>query len=184
MMKSMKLKLMVFLSVLLLVGINVTESAAQVSDLKLQPMQNGFSGVFTTDNNENLFVIYQSSTSDYSISRIQDSEEKILAEAVRDKDVVSVTLKDIKLDFYSDKEKRKQRKEISGSEKQKLKKYKLSKEFASVRKLIANLIKEYANEREKIKGFVAIAMVLGDGPGAPDDSQAKANCSSPKLVQI
>lgn len=27
-------------------------------------------------------------------------------------------------------------------------------------------------------------MVLGDGPGAPEELQSKANCSSPKLVQM
>ena len=27
-------------------------------------------------------------------------------------------------------------------------------------------------------------MILGDGPGAPEELQSKANCSSPKLVQM
>lgn len=182
----MKLKLMMLLSVLmLLVGLNTTDSIAQVSELKLQTRQNGFSGVFTTEENKKLLVEYQSSTSDSFISRIQTSDGQTLAEAVRDKDVITVTVKDVSLNFYLDKEKRKQRPETSEEDKQKLKKYKLSKEFAPVRKLIAELIRQYAgSEKEQLKGFVIMSMVLGDGPGAPDASQAKANCSSPKLVQM
>ncbi len=180
-------KLAMFLLMLtLLAGLNVIEAAAQTSELKLQSKQNGFTGEHTSGNTK-LFVKYQAVTADSTISRIQNSNKQTLVESIREKDVITVKINDVTITYYMDAKNPEKSKasELSDADTQKLRKFSLSEESASVRKLIAELIRQKAGtEVGQLKGFVTIAMILGDGPGAPEELQSNANCKSPKLIQM
>jgi hypothetical protein len=101
--------------------------------------------------------------------------------------IVTVKITDVTVTFRLDKENPENSKasELSKADIAKLKKFSLSEESAPIRKLIAELIKQKANaEVGQLKGFVAIVMVIGDGPGTPENLQSKTNCNSPKLIQM
>lgn len=182
-----KLKLMPLLSILvLLTVVNAIETAAQTSELKLQSAQNGFTGEYTSGNTK-LFVEYQAPTTDSSVSRIQNSDRQTLAETIRDKDTVTVKITDVTIAYYIGKGNldNVRSPELSEAETQKLEAFSLSEQSAHIRKLIVELIKQKASaDSVQLKGFVVIAMFLGDGPGAPEELQSKTNCNSPKLVQM
>lgn len=98
-----KLKFATFLLVLmLLAGLNAIEVAAQTSELKLQSKRNGFTGEHISGNAK-VFVEFQAPATDSTVSRIQNSNKQTIVEAVRDKDVVRVKVKDVTLAFYLDK---------------------------------------------------------------------------------
>lgn len=182
-----KLKLVMVLLVLMLsAGLTAIEAIAQTSELKLQSKQNEFTGEYTAGNTK-LFVELRASADDSTISRIQNYNKQTLVESIREKEVVTVKINDVTITYYMNaKNPEKSRaSELSDADAQKLKKFSLSEESAYVRKLIAELIKQKAGtEVGQLKGFVTIAMILGDGPGAPEELQSKANCSSPKLIQM
>lgn len=182
-MRKVTLRLLLF--VLMMLTVNSFESAAQVVELKLQSTPDGFFGEYKEEGTTLFTELYTSN--DYSVSRIQTSDKQTIVESVRDKNIVTVKISDTTLTFYIDQEALEGKKttSLSESDEQNLEGFSTSKKSAPVRRLIAELIKQRAtNEAERLKGFVVIAMVLGDGPGAPDNLQAKANCKSPKLVQM
>lgn len=159
--------------------LSCTESMAQAR-LKSQEEPNGFSGVYVS-NGKQLSIKF-SQAGDYSLSRIETADKHTVAESVRNNKVITLTLADVNLTFYLD---GRGSAELSKSDEEKLEIFRLSSESADVRKLIAELIvQRAATDASRLKGFVTIAMVLGDGPGAPEKSQAKANCNATKLVQV
>lgn len=167
-------------------GVNATNSMAQDTKLKLNSIPNGFSGEYQSGD-ARLLVESHSPAPDYTLSRIKTPEKRILAETIRNKEVVTVTLSDVTLTFHLDKESRAEKKSarLSTLDEEKLERFGLSEESAAVRKLIAELIVRRADvDPASIKGFIVIAMVLGDGPGTKDIAQAKANCDAPRLVQM
>jgi len=84
-----------------LAGLNVIEAAAQTSELKLQSKQNGFTGEHISGNKK-LFVKFQASAADSTISRIQNSNKQTLVESIREKDVVTVKINDVTITYYMD----------------------------------------------------------------------------------
>lgn len=177
---------MVLLMLMLLVGFNSINTVAQTPELNIRSVKNGLRGEYKSGNKK-LFVEHRVPTTDFSVSRIQNSNKQTIVETVFDKNVVTVKVKDVTLVFHLDKKNYENSKisELSEADVEKLRKFSLSEESAPIRKLIAELIKQKTGtEVGQLKGFVTIAMILGDGPGAPEELQSKANCSSPKLVQM
>lgn len=163
-----------------------TNSMAQDEKLKLKSVPNGFSGEYDSSD-ARLLVDSHSPADDYTLSRIRTPDKRILAESIRNKDVVMVTLSDVTLTFHLDKKSRAEKKsaKLPTPDEEKLERFALSEESAAVRKLIAELIVQRASaDPSSIKGFVVIAMVLGDGPGTPNNLQARASCDRPRLVQM
>lgn len=173
-------------SVLCLLLFISTQAAAQTSELKIQSQQNGFSGEYVSGSAK-LFVEYQVLAKDSNISRIKNSENKTLIECIRNKDIVTVSIVDVKLTFYIDKQSIESNKsvELSEADKLKLEEFRVSEDSAFIRRLIAELIQQSKTVQiDRLKGFAIASMVLGDGPGVPESFEAKANCKSPKLVQM
>lgn len=184
-MGTQKLALPLF-ALMLLAGLNVIEISAQTSELKLLSGQNGFSGEYASGNTK-LFVDYQFlPMMDRSVSRIQNLSGKSVVESTREQNVIEVKIADVSIIFKMDEKnpERSKPSELSRADTQKLKEFRLSNESAHVRTLIGEFIKRKAEiGTGRLKGFLTIAMVLGDGPGVPDRLQSKVNCSSSKLIQ-
>jgi hypothetical protein len=179
---TMKLRSMILLQVLVSMTILfVTETTAQTSGLKLQNTTDGYSGEFVTGSTK-VMLEHRVTGADSFTSRIEDSEKRTIVECIRTKDAITVTIKEVHFIFFTDKSAREKNPPIlSETDQTKFATFVKSEESAVIRRLITELITQKV---VGLKGFVAIAMVLGDGPGMPENLQSNANCKSPKLVQM
>ncbi len=177
--KQIAFSILVFVIFLL----TATTSKAQNSSLRIQTTLHGFSGLFTTEDNRQIFFEFRLQSPKSFSSRIETLAGQLLAETVLNNDVVTVTLKDVNLPVYLDPTRRKQRPPLSMEDRQRLRDYQQSDQFVPVRQLITELILREQISRQQLKGFVAISMILGDRSGPPNSSQAKRVCPMPNATQ-
>jgi len=153
------------LSMLIFTYLSVINAGAQT--LSSENTQNGFTGEYGTGTSK-LLVEFQVLAQDSTVSRVKDSGGKTFVESTRQGNVITVKIKDVIQTIQMDQSQPENGSvsELSESDLQKLETFRLSPESENVRKLIIELIKQKGNtHKEQLKGFMVMAVVMGDGPG-------------------
>lgn len=181
-----KLNISILLLVLmLLVGLTATETTAQ---LTLEDTETGFTGEYESGA-PTLLVEYDAESAESTVSKITNSSNQTIVESLREDNVVTVTIDGITITITMDSDDPEDStiSSLSPMHAIALEAFRTSEGSGPVRELIIELLKQKSSEPTELRGFYVIAMILGDGPGAPaedDSEEAKTNCSDPKLVQM
>lgn len=157
---------------------------AKLGDVNLRPVLDGFRGEYNAGKQE-LLIEPWGSNSELLVSRILNSTGQIIVEAVQVPGSVTVRVTEVTLTITMNRTDpgKSTASELSEWDRRKLEEFSRSDASAAVREVLASIIRQKSRDRRaQIMGFLMIAMVLGDGPGAPDVQQSSRRCISPKFV--
>lgn len=175
MFKSFSFLLVVVLAVFVTGGLTF----AQVSPFKLDVIQDGFAGEYSTKDLR--LSVDHRATADSSVSQIKNAEGQVIAESLIEKNIVTITIGDVALNFNLNQGQPTQNRvsALSESDTKKLAAFLGSEASAPIRIVLAELFKQKDRLTHRtLQGFLAMAMVVGEGPGAPPPVQAKVTCRS------
>lgn len=174
----------VLLGCLILIVLIAGQVIGQVGEVNLKPVLDGFNGEYLTGN-QKLIIEYRVSNSKLSVSRILNSSGQTIVEAVQVPGSVTVRVTHVTFTIYMNQTDpgNKNDSDLSEGDRRKLEQFSRSDASRVVREVLASIIRQKApNGKDQLFGFLTIAMLLGDGPGAPDVQQSKVRCSPPKLI--
>lgn len=156
----------------------------QGGEVTLHPTPDGFKGEFGTGK-QKLLIEHRNSNLKHLVSRIIDSTERTIVEAVQMPGSVIVRVIDVTVTISVDQREpgKSVVSELSELDRRNLEEFIRSDASAPIREILASIIRQKGPDgRPQHLGFLAIAMLLGDGPGAPDIQQSKRSCNAPKMV--
>lgn len=171
----------IFLSIILGCLLCVGQITAQGPTLTLNNTQNRFTGEYGTGSSK-LFVEYQLTSANSSISRIKNSANQTLVESTRDNEIVLVKIAGVTLTVTMNKDNPDAStiSEPTADEVQKLESFRVSAESENVRGLILELVKQKTGaEAAQIRGFIVIAATMGEGPNTQAKAPVISNPKSP-----
>jgi hypothetical protein len=154
------------LAVLVATFLTGIQTRAQISPFKMDVNPDGFSGEYSSQDLQ-LFVEFRSSSADSSVSRIKNSDGKVIAESLLVNKIVTIKIEDVVLTFNLNRGEPDPSRvsSLSDSDTKKLEAFLGSERSAPIRILLAELFKQKDRLAPRaLQGFLAIAMVLGDGP--------------------
>lgn len=160
------------------------ELAAQVGDIKLKRVQDGIKGEYLVGP-QKLLIEHRDSNSEHLVSRILDSTGQIVVAAIQVPGSVTVMVTDVTLTITVNRlePEKSTVSELSEGDRRRLEEFSRSDASIAVREVLANILQQNDPDQGALRmGFLVIAMVLGDGPGAPNVQQSARRCRTPKRV--
>ena len=142
---------------------NPSTAQVQSSDeLRLDFKTNGFHGTYKTQGKEYSFETSHPSH-DFFLTRILQPDGSVLAESLRNNNILTVKLPQVQVTFDTSKKSPTQQSE---EVKAKILEFMQSNDATVIRKLFAAIVEEKDRVlKSQLKGFTAIVMVIGDEPG-------------------
>jgi len=176
--------------ILILLANGTFSILAQVDELNLTDVPNGFKGTFRSGNQT--LTIDSSQAEDRSLrTKVTNPTGNLVVQAVYSNNLVTVTLSDVSINFRIDRESIASRhfEPLSASQQARLAAFLVSDESHTIGKMFLEIIKKRAGTKPgSLKGILIISLIMGDGPGFPTETAQKrgkaANCSQPKVLQV
>lgn len=170
----MKIVVIVF-GCLLFTSVSAGKVIGQAGDVSLWPTLDGFGGEYLTENDK-LLIEHRVANSELTTSRILNSSGQTIVEAVRVPSSLKIKVTGVTITFslsLSNPE-ASAITELSEKDRLKMEEFSRSEASATIRYVLASIIRQKGRDgKDQLFGFAAIAMLLGDGPGAPRVSSSR-----------